>query len=129
MKIFSARLAIAMLCYMIISGMMISCEYEFAEFDAIDPGKQVSFAVDIEPIFNSGNNCTSCHRAGSTSPDLTTGNAYQAIVPGLVNTGDPEASKIYSVPHPSSAGHGFKKYYQSQAGLVLSWIRQGAADN
>jgi len=114
---------------MIISGVLVSCEYEFAEFEEVDPGQPVSFAADIEPIFNSGNNCTSCHRTGSTAPDLTTGNAYQAIVPGLINTDNPEASQIYSVPHPSSAGHGFRKYTQLQAGRVLSWIKQGAADN
>jgi hypothetical protein len=106
-----------------------SCEYEFAEFDSIDPTNPVSFVADIEPIFSNGNNCTACHRAGATSPDLTSGNAYQSIVPGLVNTGDPESSKIYVVPNPASSGHGFKKYTHEQAGLVLAWIKQGALDN
>lgn len=107
----------------------VSCEYETIEFDLPDENEPVSFAADIIPIFNNGNNCTSCHTAGSTSPDLTPDRAYNSIVPGLINADEPELSRIYDFPHPSSTTHGFKKYTQAQAALVLNWIKQGAENN
>jgi len=115
--------------FLILVGFLQSCEYEFAEFEEVDPTLPVSFMQDIGPIFTSSNNCTACHRAGATSPDLTEGNAFGSIVPALVDLGDPVASKIYAVPNPAAPGHGFKKYTQAQAGLVLAWIKQGAQNN
>jgi len=106
-----------------------SCEYEFIEIDELDPDIPVSFADDILPIFTTGNNCTVCHRTGSQAPDLTAGNAYNAIVPNLINSSEPEASIIYAYPSPATSTHGFKKYTQTQAALVLAWIRQGAENN
>jgi hypothetical protein len=106
-----------------------SCEYEFIEIDEPDPDIPVSFADDILPIFTAGNNCTVCHRTGSQSPDLTAGNAYNSIVPNLINSSEPESSIIYSYPSPLTSSHGFKKYTQTQAALVLAWIRQGAENN
>ncbi len=112
-----------------VAFIFIGCEYETIEFDLPDENEPVSFAADILPIFNNGNNCTACHTAGSTSPDLTTDRAYNSIVPALINTDEPEMSRIYEFPHPSSTTHGFKKYTQAQAALVLNWIKQGAENN
>jgi len=109
--------------------LFVGCEYETIEFDLPDENEPISFSSDIIPIFNNGNNCTSCHTAGSTSPDLTPDRAYNSIVPGLINTDEPELSRIYDFPHPSSTTHGFKKYTQAQAALVLNWIKQGAENN
>ncbi|MDX9848512.1 MAG: hypothetical protein RBT74_16140 [Tenuifilaceae bacterium] len=106
-----------------------SCEYKFIEVDLPDPNITVSFQNNILPIFTASNNCTACHKSGSTAPDLTTDNAYSSIVPLLINYENPELSKIYAVPNPSSASHGFKKYTQVQAAQVLNWIVQGAENN
>lgn len=105
------------------------CEYETIEIDEPDPDVPVSFSNEIVPIFNNNNNCTACHGVGATPPDLTPANAYNSIVPALVDLDDPEASRIYAFPAPTSATHGFKKYTQTQAALVLTWIRQGAENN
>jgi hypothetical protein len=124
-KTFTSLTAILMLLSLIMS----SCEYEFIEVDLPDPNIPVNFSSDILPIFNANNNCTACHKTGGTSPDLTTDRAYNSIVPSLINTANPELSKIYVYPNPSSPNHGFKKYTQVQAALVLAWITQGAENN
>jgi hypothetical protein len=108
---------------------LFSCQYETIEVDLPDPAEPVSFLSDIIPIFTSNNNCTACHDTGATAPDLTASNAFNSIVPALINTEDPQSSRIYQFPHPSSATHGFKKYTHLQAALVLAWIEQGAENN
>lgn len=111
--------------------LLSSCQYEFIEPDrpVIDPEVPVKFAEQIVPIFTGGNNCTSCHKTGSTPPDLTADRAYNAIVPSMINTADPEASRIYWYTHPSSTNHNWKKYTQTEAALILLWIQQGAKNN
>jgi hypothetical protein len=108
---------------------LFSCQYETIEVDLPDPNEPVSFTSGIIPIFTNNNNCTACHGSGATAPDLTAERAYNSIVPALINTENPENSRIYQFPHPSSATHGFKKYTHVQAALVLAWITQGAENN
>jgi hypothetical protein len=111
----------------ILSLLMVSCEYEFIEIDEPDPSITVSFAGEILPIFTNNNNCTACHRTGGTSPDLSADRAYNSIVPGLINSDNPELSRIYTVPAPSSP-HA-SRYNLVQAAKVLNWIKQGAQNN
>lgn len=106
-----------------------SCEYETIEIDLPDSNEPVSFSEDIIPILSSGDNCTSCHGSGGTSPNLTPSQAYASIVPNLVNLADPASSKIYQFPNPSTSTHSFKSYTPVQAALVLAWITQGAENN
>lgn len=112
----------------IVSLLFVSCEYEFIvpeELPPVDTTVVVSFDTIIAPIFTD-QGCTACH-SGSTSPNLSPGNAYASIVPALVNTGNPELSTIYTRPHPDG-GH-FLTYTPLQAQDVLQWITQGALDN
>lgn len=104
-----------------------ACEYETIEIDGLDPDEVIFFSGDIIPIFESS--CTSCHRPGATSPDLTADNAYNSIVPNLIDLDNPENSTIYVTPNPASGEHGFQKYTQTEAALVLQWIKQGATNN
>lgn len=120
------RLAVAFILIMI--G-VTACEYETIEIDLPDPAEEVSFAADIVPIFTSNNNCTACHGTGGTPPNLTAGSAYASIVPDLVDLSEPASSVIYLTPSPASSVHGFKKYTQAEAALVLLWIEQGAENN
>ncbi len=103
-----------------------SCEYEFVEVDQPDPDVEVSFSQQIAPIF-SGNNCTACHGAGGTPPNLNADQAYNSIVPALIDADAPEASRIYQTPAPSSNHPA--KYTPAQAALILAWIQQGALNN
>lgn len=104
-----------------------SCEYEFIEIDEPDPDVPVSFSEDIIPIFTTNSNCTACHRTGGTPPDLSANNAYNSIVPALINTEYPESSRIYTVPAPASS-HA-SRYTPLQAAKLLNWINQGAQNN
>ncbi|HEX5653496.1 MAG TPA: hypothetical protein VFX58_10505 [Chitinophagaceae bacterium] len=93
--------------------------------------RPVGFASDIIPIFNSSCNTSGCHSAGGKSPDLTSANAYSALMNGnFVNTGDPQSSELYywmtgkrGTPMPVS---GINKDFNA---LVLAWIKQGAQNN
>ena len=109
------------------------CKYSFIVPEEVvipDPDEDISFVEEIEPIFNSGNLCTSCHNTGGQLPDLSTGNAYNSInASRYINRSNPEESLIYSYPHPDTDTHTRKKYSAQQAVLILTWIQQGAKDN
>ena len=112
---------------------MSGCYYDWIVPDVIPEipdDQEISFSQQVLPIFNTGNNCTACHRTGGTSPDLTTGNAYASLNnPRYVNQTNPEQSAIYAIPSPGAARQHFKVYTGEQAALVLAWIRQGAKNN
>ena len=113
--------------------LMAGCIYDWVaveEVPEIPTDKEISFSSEILPIFNSGNNCTSCHKAGATPPDLTAASAYSQITSKYLNASAPEESAIYKVPAPGSASHSNRKTYTAQqAALVLAWIKQGAKNN
>jgi hypothetical protein len=108
---------------------LLSCEYEFIEFDKPDSSVPVKFSESILPIFTTNDNCTACHRIGFTPVDFTAGKAYNTIVPRLINVSYPDSSKIYLVPNATSTVHQYKKLTPREAALVLEWIRQGAENN
>ena len=104
-----------------------SCYYE--KYPVVEPTtKDVSFATDIQPIFNA--NCISCH-AGSLNPDLREGNSYNAITgSGLVVAKDLDGSELYqrllgngNVMPPSGA------LSATKVDLFRQWILQGAKNN
>ena len=105
-----------------------SCKYDYILPEEIGPISNVSFATQVAPIFSNGDKCTSCHKAGSTSPDLTAANAF-AQIQGLINTATPAESKIYSFPAPTTNTHNWKKYTAGEAAIVLKWIEEGAKNN
>ena len=114
---------------------MISCEYDFIEHKVIiipddSTLADISFAAEVVIIFNDGNNCTAWLGTGGTPPDLTTNNAFNSInSTGLVNTDDPQSSKLYDYIQPQTSTHGWKKYTTEQSITVLTWITQGAQNN
>jgi hypothetical protein len=113
--------------FVVILMITTSCEYEFIEIDQPDPDVPVKFSEDILPVFTTNSNCTACHRTGGTPPDLSTANAFGSIVPALINSENPELSRIYTVPSPASS-HA-SRYTPLQAAKVLNWIKQGAQNN
>jgi hypothetical protein len=97
--------------------------------ETVDVG-DVSFLVDIVPIFNQSCNVSGCHN-GSVAPDLRETNAYGALMNNdYINTGNPESSELYqwmkgnkSLPMPLI---GSNATYNAK---ILAWIKQGALNN
>ena len=109
-----------------------SCYYDElpAETDAIPiiPEEQeVSFSQDIQPIFS---DCTQCHDGNQANPDLTAGNAFNAIVPDYVIAGDGENSELYQKSpgnnHPLDVGFVLSA---DELALIKTWIDRGADNN
>lgn len=103
-----------------------SCKYDFILPEEIPQVNDVSFSEQVAPIF--ANKCTACHKSGSTSPDLTAGNAFNEIQ-GLINTATPAESKIYLYPAPTTNTHRQRKYSAGEAAIILQWITEGAKNN
>jgi len=101
------------------------CKYDFIlpeEVPPIDTTKPISFSKQIVPVFTE--KCISCH--DKQTPKLTSAVVYTQIFPNYVNTASPENSKIYSLP---VSGKHYAKFSDSEAALVLAWIKQGASNN
>lgn len=106
-----------------------SCQYiDIVPNDGsdIEVSDDLSFAVDIEPIFKA-QSCTNCH-PGMHQPSLTEGNSYASLTDGsYVNEKKPEESEIVIVPGPESSHAA--KLTAEQVQLIKAWIEQGAKDN
>jgi hypothetical protein len=92
--------------------------------------KEISFASDILPIFNSSCSLSGCHNSVGHVPDLSAPKAYTSLLNGYVLPENPESSPLYqwmkgykSTPMPVSGVN------NSYCGLVLAWIKQGAKNN
>ena len=89
------------------------------------PDEEISFSVDIQPIFTS--KCNTCHT--STAPILTEGNAYNSLVNGgYVDTGDPENSRLYLQIISGHTG-GNSTTNATERALILRWIEEGTQNN
>lgn len=98
------------------------CKYDFILPEVVPVASNVSFSKQIVPIFTS--KCIACHN--NQTPQMTADVAYSQLVPNFVNLTSPESSKIYVVP---SSGTHFATINGTQAGLILSWIKEGAKNN
>lgn len=125
-----------LISFAIFVSIFTACEYEY--IDPIDPppyippppGDSTSFSLEVVPIWNNNNNCTSCHKAGGNQPDLTADAAYSSITSqGLIDNTTPENSIIYIYPAPTSSTHTWKKYNSTEAATILQWIKEGAKNN
>jgi hypothetical protein len=96
----------------------------------IDPDVVISFKTDIEPLFSQNDkDCTACHDGG-INPDLTEGNAFNALVPDYVKAGDADGSKLFlNAPgndHPQNVGFILSA---NELALIEAWINNGAENN
>jgi hypothetical protein len=121
------KITTALLFFVLAGFIICSCEYEFIQPEEKPIPENVSFANDIIPIFNNGCNTNVCHGPGSTPPDLSPDNAYDALMSGgYVDTETPEASILYT-----SMKSGSMKPYTTPGDedIILAWIEQGAKNN
>ncbi len=117
----------------LLTSLSMSCYYdELVEevIDDIPDDVSISFAADIEPLFSQGGkDCTQCHN-GATDPDLRAGNAYDALVPDYVVSGNAEDSELFQkLPgrgHPFDVGFSLNA---DEISLIKAWIDRGAEDN
>ena len=125
------KVSFYLLGYLFTLMMLSSCNYDFINPEpVVIPKDSIKFSTQIEPIFNDGKNCTTCHSTGGQFPNLTTGNAYNSINNAtFINLTTPETSLIYVHPLAATAAHAWKKYSAEQAAYVLKWIQEGAKNN
>lgn len=107
-----------------------SCYYDDIIEEVIPPNTDISFANDIQPIFNA--NCVACHN-GSLKPNLSEGNSYTSITvtnPEHIVPNDADGSVLYQrligignlMPPSGSLSN-------KNISLVKNWINQGAQNN
>ena len=108
-------------------SLLSACEYEWIEPDLPPIPDTVSFSADVMPIFNEGCNSGACHGTGGKVPDLSEGQAYNALMNGgYVDLNTPEASVIYTCIKTGT----MKPYAKTgDAEIILAWIEQGAENN
>ncbi len=114
------------------SLMATSCYYDEFPADTLVPvPENVSYKSDIQPLFDQ--NCVSCHKTGSISPDLTAAQSYAALT----------ANNKYVVPNNAANSILFKslngvgapqmptsgKWSALKIALVEKWINDGALNN
>lgn len=110
-------------------AMLTSCEYDIVvpvKAPPIIVGDTISFAQDIIPVFTAS--CVNCHKPGANAPDLSAGNAYNALTTGnYVVANSPTTSKLYTDCQPG----GIMSNYCSaeQLALIGRWINAGAKNN
>ncbi len=105
-----------------------SCQYEWIDpIDTVIPDV-VSFAGDIQPIFDRSCNSTGCHATGGVAPDLSPANAYNDLIAkNQINLANPAGSILYT---KCATGGSMAKFTKpGDADLILKWIEQGALNN
>ena len=114
----------------LLAVVFFSCKYEKIELSDELP-QNVSFQNELVPVFNQSCNVIGCHTAGGIWPDLSEGNAFEAITTGgQLDLNTPENSKLYmrmidmQSPMPLSG-----ILSKTQTDKVLVWIREGANNN
>lgn len=122
------------LVLILFSLFIAGCKYDYilpVPTPVIDNGgNPISFSSQIVPIFSNGDQCTKCHKpGGAVSPDFTKPAAtlYSLIFPTYVNTADPAGSTIYKNAY--SGNHNGARVSDTEAALILQWIKEGANNN
>ncbi len=111
-----------------------SCYYDkYPIVDTSNPTTVVSFATDIQPIFNS--DCITCHN-GSLDPDLREGNSYNALMSlpaGSIVSGNSAGSELMDMlNHDPAADNPMppgSPISMAKRTLFANWIDQGAKNN
>jgi len=108
--------------------LLSACEYSFIEPTPPPPpppaGDTISYAQDIQPIFNAS--CNTCH--ASIAPVLTPATSYSNLMTGgYVVAESPSTSDLYNVCKP---GGSMSSYCSAkQLDLIYRWIYAGAKND
>lgn len=118
------------ICFLSVMLLLVtSCEYSKEE--PIVPLSSVSFKSDVLPIFSMSCSTIGCHAAGDHVPDLSSSNAYNALIDGVyVDTVTVENSELYlrmiDKQHPMPPKGLLPA---SQLNIIYYWIKTGAKNN
>ena len=105
---------------------LLSCEKYSFKPPEVDPGVEISYSVDIQPLFNS--KCLTCHGSGKNHPYLNAEYSYNELITGgYVNTDSPESSALYIQMTSNSSHKNMLSDLQDET--ILVWIEQGAKNN
>jgi hypothetical protein len=107
-----------------------SCYYDelpAEEEIVIPPDATISFEEAVLPILVKYN-CAGCHD-GSLDPDLRAANAYDALVPAYVVSGDADASVFFQrLPGKSHPPVGGISLTDNEITTIEEWINRGALE-
>ena len=125
------RLIIFTFLFLILGISLISCYKDVilpdAAVDPDGPPQQVSYSLELAPLFTSKCALSGCHVTGAHKPYLPTATSYQELVNGgYVNLLVPKESKLYKMINGE-----MKEYIPSATDRqkVYDWIRNGAPNN
>lgn len=94
--------------------------------------KELSYASDINPIFQKSCALSGCHASGSKAPDLSTANSYKSLADGgYFKANDPDNSELifWLTGKKSPAMPLGNAPDQDIIANVYAWIKQGAKNN
>lgn len=106
---------------------MASCTYHTNDYDPLEVPDDVSFEIDIIPIFEESCNSAGCHN-GSIAPNLTRDVAYQSLIFGnyVVLGTQAEDNVLYQVID----GGSMQSYATDlERAYIKKWIDEGALNN
>ncbi len=114
--------------FLFLALMMTKCVYNDVPEVIIELPDTVSFSLDIIPIFDADCNSAGCHNEGGIRPDLSPGNAWDAIQSGdYLDLTDPAASPFVI---KMEEGGSMAQYSNPQdVALITQWIAEGAKNN
>lgn len=114
-----------LLTVLLVLSTLAACEYAKIVPDVPSPSTPVSFATDIQSIFNA--KCVGCHKPGGPMPDLLASGSYQSLMSNnLVVAGNAANSILYQ---KVSAGSMSGYPDATEVALIQNWINQGAKNN
>lgn len=107
---------------------------------APEPGGPITFAADIQPIFNGRCATSGCHVQPTprANCDLSPGVSYanlvnvqtEVYVPGVrVTPGEPDSSVLYLLVESGTMPARGGRLTSTQVAAIKKWIENGAPDN
>jgi mono/diheme cytochrome c family protein len=114
-----ALLILGLICFQ-------GCYYDVVITEEEDGTEVKSFSGDVLPILRSS--CATCHDGRATLPDMRDANAYKSLIKGnYISVSEPENSAIIV---KIQSGHPYENVLsESEIQRIITWIKEGAADN
>lgn len=109
-------------------GLLTGCVSDQVSPKEVLVPEEVSFSVDIIPIFDASCNTSGCHNSGGIPPDLTAGNAWNSLA--FFNYLDTVTSTNSLLWKKIDDGGSMEQYVtETDKAFILQWIEQDAPDN